>query len=100
VALRSTKARLARPVPIFERGHVTGISTGAVTAPFAFLGPAYDARLKEIYTTLSAKDVMQPRGYLAVMLEDAVSDNTPLPRTIARYVDQAVVDAIEGGTSL
>jgi hypothetical protein len=43
---------------------------------------------------------MQPRGYLAVVLEDAVSDNTPLRRTIARYVDQAVVDAIEGGTSL
>jgi len=40
------------------------------------------------------------RGYLAVVLEDAVSDNTPLPRTIARYVDQAVVDALEGGTSL
>jgi predicted patatin/cPLA2 family phospholipase len=73
---------------------VTGISTGALTAPFAFLGPAYDARLKEVYTTLSAKDVMQPRGYLAVVLEDAISDNTPLRRTIAKYVDQAMVDAI------
>lgn len=73
---------------------VTGISTGALTAPFAFLGPAYDAKLKEVYTTLSAKDVMQPRGYLAVVLEDAISDNAPLRRTIAKYVDQAMVDAI------
>src|SRR5690348_2355587 len=31
---------------------VTGISTGALTAPFAFLGPGYDARLQEVYTTL------------------------------------------------
>ena len=32
---------------------VTGISTGALIPPFAFLGPAYDQRLKEAYTTIS-----------------------------------------------
>lgn len=73
---------------------VTGTSTGALTAPFAFLGPAYDAKLQEVYTTLSAKDVMQPRGYLAALLQDAFADNTPLRRTVARYVDQAMLDAI------
>jgi predicted acylesterase/phospholipase RssA len=73
---------------------VTGISTGALTAPFAFLGPAYDQQLKEIYTTLSGKDVLQPRGYLAVLLEDAIADNTPLRRTVAKYFDQAMLDAI------
>ena len=36
---------------------VTGISTGALIAPFAFLGPEYDARLKEAYTTISDKDI-------------------------------------------
>ena len=30
---------------------VTGISTGALTAPFAFLGPRYDPALKQVYTT-------------------------------------------------
>jgi predicted patatin/cPLA2 family phospholipase len=73
---------------------VTGISTGALTAPFAFLGPAYDAKLQEVYTTLSAKDVMEPRGYLGAVLEDAFADNTPLRRTVARFVDQALLDAI------
>ncbi|WP_347540685.1 patatin-like phospholipase family protein [Inquilinus sp. CAU 1745] len=73
---------------------VTGISTGALTAPFAFLGPAYDDELKEVYTTISAKDVLQPRGYLAVVFQDAIADNTPLRRTIARYVDQAMLDEI------
>jgi predicted acylesterase/phospholipase RssA len=73
---------------------VTGISTGALTAPFAFLGPAYDRQLREVYTTLSGKDVMQPRGYLAVLLQDALADNSPLRRTVARYIDQAMLDAI------
>ena len=36
---------------------VTGISTGALIAPFAFLGPAYDKELKELYTGISFKDV-------------------------------------------
>ena len=29
---------------------VTGVSTGALTAPFAFLGPAYDDALKKVFT--------------------------------------------------
>src|SRR5262249_52462412 len=41
---------------------VTGISTGALTAPFAFLGPKYDQQLKAVYTTVSDKDVLEERG--------------------------------------
>jgi hypothetical protein len=78
--------------PVFKG--VTGISTGALTAPFAFLGSAYDDRLKEVYTTISGQDVLQPRGYMAAVLSDALADNTPLRKTIARYVDQALLDAI------
>jgi predicted acylesterase/phospholipase RssA len=73
---------------------VTGISTGALTAPFAFLGPAYDKQLQEVYTTLSGKDVLEPRWYLAPLLEDAFADNTPLRRTVAKFVDQDMLDAI------
>ena len=73
---------------------VTGISTGALTAPFAFLGAAYDGQLKEVYTTLSAKDVMQPRGYTAVLFEDALADNTPLRRTVAKYFNEDMMKAI------
>ena len=50
---------------------MTGISTGALTAPFAFLGPAYDEQLKKVYTTLSSRDVLQPRGYLGLLLFSA-----------------------------
>jgi len=57
---------------------VTGISTGALIAPFAFLGPKYDATLKTVYTTISPKDVLVPRGLLAGVMGDAMADNAPL----------------------
>ena len=41
---------------------MTGVSTGALIAPFAFLGPAYDAALERFYTTIGKKDVMVSRG--------------------------------------
>ena len=41
---------------------VTGVSTGAITAPFVFLGKEYDKELEEIYTTMATKDVMTIKG--------------------------------------
>jgi hypothetical protein len=78
--------------PVFKG--VTGISTGALTAPFAFLGPDYDDELKAVYTTISAKDVLEPRNYILGVFQDALADNAPLRRTIDRYVDQALLDAV------
>src|SRR5262249_44317490 len=72
---------------------VTGISTGALTAPFAFLGPAYDDKLKAVYTTLSAKDVFENRGIYGAVFDDAMADDAPLRRTVAKYVDRALLDA-------
>ncbi len=73
---------------------VTGISTGALIAPFAFLGPAYDTQLKQVYTTISEKDILEPRGYLAALTNDALASTSPLRVTIARYVTQSMLDAI------
>jgi predicted acylesterase/phospholipase RssA len=53
---------------------VTGISTGALTAPFAFLGPDYDRQLKEVYTNITAKDVLEERSILAAVFDDALAD--------------------------
>jgi len=57
---------------------VTGISTGALIAPFAFLGIKYDATLKEVYTTIAPKDILITRNMLAGVLGDAMADNAPL----------------------
>lgn len=73
---------------------VTGISTGALTAPFAFLGSAYDDKLRAVYTTISAKEVMESRGIYGALFQDAMADNAPLRATVAKYFDQAMLDAI------
>src|SRR5439155_24402719 len=57
---------------------VTGVSTGALIAPFAFLGPTYDQTLKSLYTGISMKDIAEPRSLLAVLYHDAMADNAPL----------------------
>lgn len=72
---------------------VTGISTGALIAPFAFLGSDYDSRLKQFATTISAKDVYIARWF-SFLWNDAFADSTPLAKLIKRYIDKDVLQAI------
>lgn len=65
---------------------VTGISTGALIAPFAFLGPKYDYVLERVYTTTSQKDIFTKRGFKSLIWGDAAADTTPLATIIASYV--------------
>ncbi|MDB5307576.1 MAG: patatin [Gemmataceae bacterium] len=60
---------------------VTGISTGALIAPFAFLGPRYDRQMQEFYTTLESRDVFRLRVVRGLFTE-ALADNAPLARKI------------------
>jgi predicted acylesterase/phospholipase RssA len=73
---------------------VTGISTGALIAPFAFLGPSCDETLHEIYTTISAERIFRRRSFLAIFFGDALVDATPLAELIDKYADQKLLDAI------
>jgi predicted acylesterase/phospholipase RssA len=73
---------------------VTGVSTGALTAPFAFLGQKYDPVLKEIYTTISSKDVLEDRNFLAAVLADAMADNAPLWNLTKKYVTEQLLQEI------
>ncbi len=73
---------------------VTGISTGALIAPFAFLGSDYDWILEEVYTTLSTKDIITERSTLKAITGDAFTSTRPLAKLIARYVDDEIVEAI------
>jgi len=73
---------------------VTGISTGALSAPFAFLGSAYDDQLKAVYTDISANDVLKKRNLLAAVFDDALADNAPLRQLIARHLTQEMLEEI------
>jgi hypothetical protein len=57
--------------PIFKG--VTGISTGALIAPFAFLGPKYDSALREVYAQSAPKGILEARYFLAAIFEDALA---------------------------
>jgi hypothetical protein len=73
---------------------VTGVSTGALTAPFAFLGPRYDDQLREVYTAISAEDVLEQRWLLAALFDDAMADNAPLRGLVRRLINQQMLEAI------
>ena len=73
---------------------VTGISTGALIAPFAFLGPKYDATLKEVYTTISPKDVIEPRNFVSGVFGDAMAGNAPLWKLTRKSVNADLLKAI------
>ncbi|MCA3561105.1 MAG: patatin-like phospholipase family protein [Aestuariivirga sp.] len=78
---------------------VTGISTGSLTAPFAYLGPPYDKLLTEAYTQISGRDVFRRKPVLSLPGASAAADNTPLRQLVARYVtDRMVADiAVQNG---
>lgn len=73
---------------------VTGISTGALSAPFAFLGPEYDPQLKQVYTTIDDNDIMKKNGALGAVFGASLTDNSPLKALVAKYVTADLVDKI------
>ena len=73
---------------------VSGISTGAIIAPFAFLGPRYDAQLKKLYTTVSTKDILEKRSLFSILTADSASDTTPLRKMLEDIIDVKVLEDI------
>jgi hypothetical protein len=72
---------------------VTGVSAGALLAPFAFLGPAWDAQMTEIYTGDATRGVMHWRVFGA-FFGSSVYSGAPLERLIDRYADDRMITAI------
>jgi predicted patatin/cPLA2 family phospholipase len=77
-----------------EFSMVTGISTGALSAPFAFLGPDYDDELKAVYTTTSTAQIARKRNLIAAAFADSMVDTAPLREMLKSYIDTDVIEAI------
>ncbi len=73
---------------------VTGISTGAIIAVLAFLGPDYDDELKEVYTAYRTRDLLQRSLFSALTGGTALTDTSRYRQLIEHYVDDAVVARI------
>lgn len=73
---------------------VTGVSTGAMMATLAFLGPRHDNDLRLAYTTLTNTDVYKSRGLFGLARHGAYYDSRPLAATVARFVTEQVLDEV------
>lgn len=74
---------------------VTGISTGALIAPFAFLGPEYDEKLKTVFTTTRTRDIMERSGFIKILFQsEAVANFLPLVRLIKANFDDNLLKAV------
>ena len=74
--------------PVFKV--VTGISTGAIIAPVAFLGSKYDYKLKEFYTKYSTRDIVRIR----IPFINSFANTRPLERLIEKYFDAELMKEI------
>ena len=76
--------------PVFKI--VTGVSTGALMAPFAFLGPPYDNALREFYTTTSSRNIFRVLSIIPQLLGgESLADSGPLASLIEQHVDDALL---------
>ena len=73
---------------------VTGISTGALIAPYAFLGSDYDARLEEVFTTVTNKDIYQFRSPFTVLKKYSLTRTDPLALKLEEVIDDEMLQAI------
>ena len=79
----------ARTRPSFSV--VSGVSTGGLIAPFAFLGPQYDDTLKEVYTSGIAESLLNDPSIVRVLFGSGLFGNTRLRELVARYVGPEIM---------
>jgi hypothetical protein len=78
--------------PVFDA--VSGISTGAIMAPFVFLGSSYDDTLEEFYTTNATKDLVTPTIFSGITGGTALSSTAPLRAKIAQYITPKLLEEV------
>ncbi|MDX5330620.1 MAG: patatin-like phospholipase family protein [Caulobacteraceae bacterium] len=76
--------------PVFDL--VTGVSTGALIAPFAFLGSEWDAQLEAAYTDADAARLTH--GAWGIFSGPSLFAGGSLRALVGKYVDAALLEAI------
>ncbi len=73
---------------------VTGVSTGALIAPFAFLGSDYDDQLEQLYRSGAAETLQRPQDPISILSGNGLLDPTPLRQLIETWLDPALLARI------
>lgn len=74
---------------------VTGISTGSLVAPFAFLGGKYDELIGRLYTSITTDDIFKKRSIFSILWgADSIADSSPLENLINEHVNEEMLKDI------
>lgn len=73
---------------------VSGVSTGALIAPFAFLGSGYDSTLTEIYTSGIAGTLVQSPSVVNVLFGSGLFGDGRLRDLVGRFVTPDLLAAV------
>lgn len=74
---------------------VTGVSVGALMAPFVFAGQRYDAKLEALFRRIEPADLHREKDVLpAVLWDESLADNGPLRANIEKHVDEDLMRAV------
>jgi len=71
---------------------VTGVSTGALIAPLAFVGPAWDGRLEAAFHDPELGGIA--RGEISMLVRPSLFDGAALSQLVGRYVDAPLLQAV------
>jgi hypothetical protein len=72
---------------------VTGVSVGALVAPYAFLGPTWDADLLDVFGSGPGKELLQSRG-LGAIFGSSLYSGKPLQQLVDAHLSDTMVQAI------
>jgi hypothetical protein len=72
---------------------ITGVSTGALIAPFLFADPQGLAKLKDFYTAPDVARLTSKRSLIRVLRRPGFISNAPLKQSIESAVDMALLSA-------
>lgn len=70
---------------------VTGVSAGALVAPFVFAGPEYDHVLREVFTSIRTRDIVSENTVFSGLLGDSMYNSKPLHKLLEKYIDDKFV---------
>lgn len=73
---------------------VTGISTGALIAPMAFLGPEHDAMMRHFYTEVTRSDIFRYRSWATIPFHDSAATSAPLRKIVENGMTTATMAQI------
>jgi predicted acylesterase/phospholipase RssA len=71
---------------------VTGISTGALIAPLAFLGSDYDEQLKTVFTTVDSESILERLSLFSILFRsESLATTEPLKKLVeSNYSDEFI----------